>query len=137
MNATIRAVTSDPSQTAFGFQPDGCTQLPRLTPDSPAIVFVSDVAPLLSRQKGQKIGGTSPTTRLKLARLVLNLQFTPRLNRYCWSRTGWPVPELTIVVSSQTKLSLMMQESSTLCERRTVRFERSLSEVWETNIRPM
>ena len=46
------------------------------------------------------------------------------------------VPELTIVVSSQTKLGLMMQESSTLCERRTVRFERSLPEVWETNIRP-
>ena len=29
----------------------------------------------------------------------------------------------------------MMQESRTLCERRTVRFERSLPEVWETNIR--
>lgn len=46
------------------------------------------------------------------------------------------VPELTIVVSSQTKLGLVMQESSTLCERRTIRFERSLPEVWETNIRP-
>lgn len=136
MNSTIRAVSSDPSQTAFGFKAGRMYAPAEVDAGLACECSCFGCGAILVAKKGQKNRWHFAHHKVEIGETCAESAIHAAAKQVLLEQNWLTVPELTIVVSSQAKLGLMMQESSTLCERRTIRFERSLPEVWETNIRP-
>lgn len=132
----MRANISDPSQTAFGYKAGRMYAPAEVEAGLACDCFCVGCGATLVAKKGQKNKWHFAHHKVEISETCAESAIHAAAKQVLLEQNWLTVPELTIVVSSQTKSGLFMQESSTLCERRIIRFERSLPEVWETNIRP-